>query len=65
MSMKYVRTGFRTGAEHIHLGNPLDSYTAVGYRWPCLGLSKLLSSVESPDKWNYYIGLKEVSLIRK
>ena len=35
MLMKYVRTGFRTGAEHIHLGNPLDSYTAVGYRWPC------------------------------
>ena len=34
MSMKYVRTGFRTRAEHIHLGNPLALYTAVGYRWP-------------------------------
>ena len=32
--MKYVRTGFRTGAEHIHLGNTVDLYTAVGYRWP-------------------------------
>ena len=34
MLMKYVRTGCRTGAEHIHLGNRVDLYTAVGYRWP-------------------------------
>ena len=31
MLMKYVRTGFRRGAEHIPLGNPLALYTAVGY----------------------------------
>ena len=36
MLMKYVRTSCRTGAEHIHLGNRVDLYTAVGYRWPCI-----------------------------